>query len=48
MGNTQMLDRAATVEEVLHAYILLEEDWTSYQGDTSKLLQIVLTTMILI
>jgi hypothetical protein len=48
MGDTWMPDRAATLEEVLHAYILLEEDWTNYQGDPSKLLQIALTAMILI
>jgi hypothetical protein len=48
MGDVWMPDRATTLEEVLHAYMLLEEDWTKYNDDKVMQLQMALTAMIFI
>ena len=48
MGDVWMPDRATMLEEVLHAYMLLEEDWTKYNDDKVMRLQMVLTAMIFI
>jgi hypothetical protein len=36
------------LEEILHAYLLLEEDWDRYKGDSDMHLQTALTAMILV
>ena len=33
MGDTWIPDRAITLEEILHSYILLEEDWKRFAGE---------------
>ena len=33
MGDTWIPDRAITLDEVLHAFILLEEDWEHFGSD---------------
>lgn len=48
MGDTWIPDRAVTLDEVLHSYILLEEDWEKFNGDWESKLQCALTAMILI
>jgi len=48
MGDTWMPDRATTLDEVLHSYILLEEDWGRFVGDWDMRLQTALTAIILV
>lgn len=43
-----MPDRAVTLEEVLHCFIVLEEDWEQYKGDLGKRLEMALTGAIII
>jgi hypothetical protein len=48
MGDTWIPDRAITLEEILHSYTLLEEDWKKISGDPDMRLQTTLTAMILV
>jgi hypothetical protein len=32
MGDTWLPDRATTIDEILHGYVILEEDWESLKG----------------
>jgi hypothetical protein len=48
MGDTWIPDRATTMEEVLHCYMVLEEDWTRYAHDPAKRLETTLAAMLLI
>ena len=48
MGDTWIPDRAMTMEEVLHCYMVLEEDWTRYAHDPAKRLETTLVAMLLI
>jgi hypothetical protein len=48
MGDTWIPDRAITLEEILHCYILLEEDWVKFAGDRDMRLQTALMAMILV
>jgi hypothetical protein len=48
MGDTWIPDRAITLEEILHSYTLLEEDWKKFSGDPDMRLQTALTAMILV
>lgn len=48
MGDTWMPDKAITIDEVHHCYILLEEDWTRHKEDPGMRLQTALTAMILV
>jgi hypothetical protein len=48
MGDTWILDRAITLEEILHSYILLEGGWKGFAGDRNMRLQTALTAMILV
>jgi hypothetical protein len=41
-------DRAVGLDEVLHAFILLEEDWERFGNDWTMRLQAVLTAMVLV
>jgi hypothetical protein len=43
-----MPDRAITIDEVVHGYIILEEDWERFEGDKTMRLQTALTAMILV
>lgn len=36
MGDTWMLDKAVTLEEVLHCFVVLEEEWQVGAGDMGK------------
>lgn len=48
MGDTWLPDRATTIDEILHAYIILEEDWAKFQEDRDMQLQTALAAMILV
>jgi hypothetical protein len=48
MGDTWIPDRATTLDEIHHCYILLEEDWERLAGDWEMRLQTALTAMILV
>jgi hypothetical protein len=48
MGDIWIPDRAITLEEILHSYLLLEEDWLKFAGDHDMRLQTALTAMILV
>jgi hypothetical protein len=48
MGDTWIPDRAITLEEILHCYILLEEDWSKFAEDRDMRLQTTLTAMMLV
>jgi hypothetical protein len=48
MGDTWIPDRATALEEILHCYIILEEDWAMFAGDWDMQLQTGLMTMILV
>jgi hypothetical protein len=48
MGDTWIPDRAITLQEILHSYILLEEDWKRLDGDPEMRLQTALMAMILV
>jgi hypothetical protein len=48
MGDTWIPDRAITLEEILHSYILLKEDWKKFSGDRNMRLQTALTAIILV
>jgi hypothetical protein len=48
MGDTWILDRATTLEDILHCYIILEKDWAKFAGDWDMWLQTALTAIILV
>jgi hypothetical protein len=48
MGDTWIPDQVMTMEEVLHYYMILEEDWVCYVDDPTKRLETMLTAMLLI
>jgi hypothetical protein len=48
MGDTWMPDKVVTLEEVLHCFIVLEEEWEARKGDLGMRLQTALTGAILI
>ena len=47
MGDVWIPDRALTIDEVLHAQIVLEDDWQSQQNNVEALLPIALTGALL-
>lgn len=48
MGDTWMPDKVVTLEEVLHCFIVLAEEWDRYDGDSGKRLETALTAVIII
>ena len=48
MGDTWIPDRAIGLGEVLHSFILLEEDWERFGDDWSMKLQAALTAMVFV
>jgi hypothetical protein len=48
MGDTWIPDRAVGLAEVLHSFILLEEDWKRFGNDWTMKLQVTLTAMVLV
>jgi hypothetical protein len=48
MGDNWIPGRAITLEEILHCYILLEEDWNKSVDDSEMRLQTALTAMIFV
>jgi hypothetical protein len=48
MGDTWIPDRATSLDEVLHAFILLEEDWERFGDDLDMKLQAALMAMVLV